>query len=87
MTPGISIHRHPIAPPKNKMKCQGECTSINRQPRCGLCHETQLKLERSGMSIAAPDPHLASKIENGLQYPGQIRITVIRETSCVEVAK
>ena len=30
---------------------------------------------------------IASKIENELQYPGQIRITVIRETRCVEVAK
>jgi ribonuclease Y len=30
---------------------------------------------------------LASKVENQLQYPGQIRITVIRETRCVEVAK
>jgi ribonuclease Y len=31
--------------------------------------------------------NVASKIENELQYPGQIRITVIRETRCVEVAK
>lgn len=30
---------------------------------------------------------IASKIENDLQYPGQIKITVIRETRCVEVAK
>jgi ribonuclease Y len=30
---------------------------------------------------------IASKIENELQYPGQIRITVIRETRCIEVAK
>jgi ribonucrease Y len=30
---------------------------------------------------------LASRVENELQYPGQIRITVIRETRCVEVAK
>lgn len=30
---------------------------------------------------------LASRIENELQYPGQIRVTVIRETRCVEVAK
>jgi ribonuclease Y len=30
---------------------------------------------------------IAAKIENELQYPGQIRITVIRETRCVEVAK
>ncbi len=30
---------------------------------------------------------LAVKIENELQYPGQIRVTVIRETRCVEVAR
>jgi ribonuclease Y len=30
---------------------------------------------------------VAAKIEEELQYPGQIRITVIRETRCVEVAK
>lgn len=30
---------------------------------------------------------IASKIENKLQYPGQIKITVIRERRCVEVAK
>src|SRR5438093_4100988 len=32
-------------------------------------------------------PNIAAKIENELQYPGQIKITVIRETRCVEVAK
>lgn len=31
--------------------------------------------------------NLASRIENELQYPGQIKVTVIRETRCVEVAK
>ena len=31
--------------------------------------------------------NIASKIEAELQYPGQIKITVIRETRCVEVAK
>jgi ribonuclease Y len=31
--------------------------------------------------------NLANKIENDLQYPGQIKITVIRETRCVELAK
>ena len=31
--------------------------------------------------------NLAAKVENELQYPGQIRITVIRETRCVEIAK
>ena len=30
---------------------------------------------------------LARKIEDELQYPGQIRITVIRETRCIEFAK
>ncbi len=31
--------------------------------------------------------NIAQKIESELTYPGQIRITVIRETRCVEVAK
>lgn len=31
--------------------------------------------------------NIAAKIENELQYPGQIKVTVIRETRCVEVAK
>jgi ribonuclease Y len=30
---------------------------------------------------------IAQRVENELQYPGQIRVTVIRETRCVEVAK
>jgi len=30
---------------------------------------------------------LASKIESELQYPGQIKVTVIRETRCIELAK
>ncbi len=30
---------------------------------------------------------IAAKVENELQYPGQIRIAVLRETRCVEVAK
>jgi ribonuclease Y len=30
---------------------------------------------------------IAARIEAELQYPGQIRVTVIRETRCVEVAK
>jgi ribonucrease Y len=31
--------------------------------------------------------NIAARIEGKLQYPGQIRVTVIRETRCVEVAK
>jgi len=31
--------------------------------------------------------NVATKIEAELHYPGQIKITVIRETRCVEVAK
>jgi ribonuclease Y len=31
--------------------------------------------------------NIASRVESELQYPGQIKITVIRETRCVELAK
>jgi ribonucrease Y len=31
--------------------------------------------------------NIVKKIENDLQYPGQIRVTVVRETRCVEFAK
>jgi ribonucrease Y len=31
--------------------------------------------------------NICKKIENDLQYPGQIRVTVIRETRCVEYAR
>jgi ribonuclease Y len=31
--------------------------------------------------------HIASRVENELQYPGQIKVTVIRETRCIELAK
>ena len=31
--------------------------------------------------------NIARKIEGELHYPGQIRVTVIRETRCVEFAK
>jgi ribonuclease Y len=31
--------------------------------------------------------NITRRIEDELQYPGQIRVTVIRETRCVEFAK
>jgi ribonuclease Y len=31
--------------------------------------------------------NISRKIEEGLQYPGKIRVTVVRETRCVEFAK
>jgi len=43
------------------------------------------KVDDAGSMILARD--ISKKIENDLQYPGQIRITVIRETRCVEYAK
>jgi ribonuclease Y len=42
-----------------------------------ICDEDAFALARN----------IATKIENELNYPGQIKITVIRETRCVEVAK
>jgi ribonuclease Y len=31
--------------------------------------------------------NIARKVEDTLQYPGQIRVTIVRETRCVEFAK
>ena len=31
--------------------------------------------------------NVSKKIESDLQYPGQIRVTVVRETRCVEYAR
>jgi ribonuclease Y len=30
---------------------------------------------------------IAVEIQDKLQYPGQIKVTVVRETRCIEVAK
>jgi ribonuclease Y len=48
-----------------------------------LVHHEQVNDEQA-FALAR---NIALKIEENLQYPGQIRITVIRETRCVEVAK
>jgi ribonuclease Y len=31
--------------------------------------------------------NIARKVEDTLHYPGQIRVTIVRETRCVEFAK
>jgi ribonuclease Y len=31
--------------------------------------------------------NIARKVEDSLNYPGQIRVTIVRETRCVEFAK
>ena len=31
--------------------------------------------------------NISRKIEEELQYPGQIRVTIVRETRCIEYAK
>ena len=48
-----------------------------------LVHHEQVNDEQA-FALAR---NIALRIEENLQYPGQIRITVIRETRCVEVAK
>jgi ribonuclease Y len=30
---------------------------------------------------------IAGRVENEMQYPGQIKVTVVREKRCVEIAK
>ena len=45
-----------------------------------------LKVKGKGKGAAKP-AQIAAQIEANLSYPGQIRVTVIRETRCVEVAK
>ena len=39
--------------------------------------------DEAAMSLAR---NITQKIENELQYPGQIKVVVIRETRCVELA-
>jgi len=48
-----------------------------------LVHHEQVNDEQA-FALAR---NIALKIEENLQYPGQIKITVIRETRCVELAK
>jgi ribonuclease Y len=43
------------------------------------------KIDDNAAVVLARD--MSKKIESDLQYPGQIRVTVIRETRCVEYAK
>ena len=43
------------------------------------------KVDDSGAMVMARD--ISKKIESDLQYPGQVRVTVIRETRCVEYAR
>ena len=44
-------------------------------------------LDNCGETLALLARELARKIENELEYPGQIKINVIRETKAVEYAK
>lgn len=43
--------------------------------------------EVSDEAATALARNIVRKIENDLQYPGQIRVTVVRETRCIEFAK
>ena len=43
--------------------------------------------EIDDMSAIELSKAIAKKIEDNVQYPGQIRVTIIRETRAVEYAK
>ena len=48
------------------------------------CWKTDEEAVNLGTLLAR---NISKKIESDLQYPGQIRVTVIRETRCVEYAR
>ena len=64
----------------------------NMEPRIQTMSELAVKIAQA----PALAPHLGAmrlardivkKIEDGLQYPGQIKVTVLRETRAIDYAK
>ena len=50
-------------------------------------YSIERELGRGGMGIVLLARDVARKIETDMTYPGQIRVTVIRETRATELAR
>lgn len=61
-----------------------KCFAVQAGRELRVLVQSQTVNDESAFALAR---NIAAKIESELQYPGQIRITVIRETRCVEIAK
>lgn len=61
-----------------------KCFAVQAGRELRVFVQPQVVNDESAFALARS---IAAKIEGDLQYPGQIRVTVIRETRCVEIAK
>jgi ribonuclease Y len=66
------------------MRIYKQATAMRFAVRIPIQAPAERHVYSSAQSLARD---IAAKIENELQYPGQIRFTVIRETRRVEVPK
>lgn len=65
-------------------------TGVSQTLRSSRGHEIRVLVrpeDVDDMAAITMSKEIAKKIEDNLQYPGQIRVTVIRETHAVEHAK
>lgn len=61
-----------------------KCYAVHAGRELRVMIQSEVLKDEEAFSLARK---LSRKIEEELQYPGQIRVTVIRETRCVEYAK
>lgn len=61
-----------------------KCFALQSGRELRVFVEPEIVSDDEAMALAY---NIARKIENELQYPGQIRVVVIRETKCIEYAK
>jgi ribonuclease Y len=82
----VREHDHPSETRRCPEKLGNAPGVENALPQAG---ELRVLFNRKSSTMRMPLPcsEYWAKIESELQYPGQIRITVIRETRCVEIAK